>query len=85
MRCKTLLFRYLKDYEDSTLKGTRHLPENTDPWQKAAEATFHPLMAYRMVRRFSHEFQRFVNHMHLSLESRMNFYIFLLQSLYTEN
>lgn len=66
-------FRYLKDYEDSTLKGTSHLPENTDPWQRAAEATFHPLIAYRMVRRFSHEFQKFVIHIHQSLESSTEF------------
>ncbi|KAJ6641485.1 Prolyl 4-hydroxylase subunit alpha-2 [Pseudolycoriella hygida] len=62
---------YLKDYEDSTLKGTTHLPENSDPWQKAAEATIHPLIAYRMVRRFSKEFQNFVFHMEHHSENKM--------------
>ncbi|XP_037036079.1 prolyl 4-hydroxylase subunit alpha-2-like isoform X1 [Bradysia coprophila] len=62
---------YLKDYEDSTLKGTNHLPKNADPWQRAGEATTHPLMAYRMVRRFSKEFQSFVLNLDQVLENKM--------------
>lgn len=46
----------MKDYEDSSLRGTRRI-ENTkqQPDAKASTVASHPIMAYRVVRRFSNE------------------------------
>jgi len=62
--------RYLKDYEDSSIKGTAHMPEDVDPWQRATQVAAHPITAYRMVRRFATEFDAIGSHVSQQLERR---------------
>jgi len=61
--------RYLRDYEDSVLKGTDTLPKDADPWQKAVHTASHPIMAYRMVRRFAQDFYELGTHVNMDLET----------------
>lgn len=69
---RTFFFRYLQDYEESAIKGTSHIPEDADPWQKATQIAAHPITAYRMIRRFATEFDAIGGHVSQQLEKRMN-------------
>lgn len=44
------------------------MPETADAWQKATQVASNPLTSYRMVRRFSHEFDAFGAHVNQYLE-----------------
>jgi hypothetical protein len=59
---------YLKDYEDSTVKGTEHLGPDADLWKKASQVSSNPIMSYRMVRRFVNEFDNFGAHVNQRME-----------------
>jgi hypothetical protein len=58
----------MKDYEESSIKGTDHLPPEADSWQKATQISSNPLLSYRMIRRFSNEFDVFGAHLNQYLE-----------------
>ena len=49
------MFSYIKDYEDSSIKGTKHLDDDPDPFAKPSAVASHPLMAYRLIKRFASE------------------------------
>jgi len=66
-----MISRYMKDYEDSTVKGTAHL-QDLDSWQQAAQVSANPLLSYRMIRRFSNEFDVFGAHVNQYLEGSMS-------------
>jgi hypothetical protein len=52
---------WITDYTESSIKGTAHLPtKDIHQWSKAETVAAHPLMTYRMIRRFSHSMKHIV-------------------------
>ncbi|ODN03759.1 Prolyl 4-hydroxylase subunit alpha-2 [Orchesella cincta] len=66
-----MIHAYLQDYEDSSIRGTAHMPEDVDPWQRATQIAAHPITAYRMVRRFATEFDAIGSHVSQQLERQL--------------
>ncbi|ODM91854.1 Lovastatin diketide synthase LovF [Orchesella cincta] len=60
--------KYMKDYEDSSIKATAHLPVDATEWEMATEIASHPIAAYRMVRRFATDFYAIGTHVNKKLE-----------------
>lgn len=57
------------DYESSVLVAVQQLPETYDDWSTATAVSSHPLLAHRMIRRFTKDLREFQDHTFQSLES----------------
>jgi len=63
-------FRYKKDYEETNLKAIEELASPySNEWQTASFVSSHPLLSYRMLRRFAVDIRPFYESLYKSLET----------------